>query len=378
MDDLFNEFSNRVREIFLQKKLPKKIAVAVSGGCDSMALFFMLKEFCEQKNIPLFALTVDHKMRKNSSQEAKNLAKVFKQEKISHQILTIDLHSLPQSNIEAKLREMRYELMYDFCLKNKISYLFLGHQLDDVAENFLIRLFRGSGLDGLSAISQISQYKNLNLVRPLLEFEKDELQEFLKAKKIKWFEDETNSDEKFLRNKIRKFLNNFEEKTVIQKRIKNAADEISMMRDIINENLIKEASKILRFEDSGAFIIDVKRFKKLPSKLGLKILAFVLMEVGGKVYKPRLNQLEDFYQHLLLQQIKPRNFYGCIARQKAENMIIIEREKAAQNLDNIVKFDDELFLVDGRFLTKYPHKKPSPKTHKFYFRTILKEIYYTK
>ncbi len=375
MSELNFFFSNKVAEIFLQKQMPQKLAVAVSGGSDSMALMFLLRDFCQQKNIELFALTVDHQMRENSGLEAQEVAKICQNNQIYHQILTLKFDNLLQRNIEANLRQMRYEVMHEFCSRNQISDLFLGHQLEDVAENFLIRLFRGSGLDGLSAISEISKYKNINLVRPLLEVHKAELQKFLELQKVLWFEDESNSDERFLRNKIRNFLNSFEESAAIQKRIKNAADEIALMRDFIDLELLQQAKDILQFEKGGSFIIEIDKFIKLHSKIALKILAFVLIEVGGKVYKPRFAQLQNFYQYLLLPKIKPRNFYGCIAQEIKPRFVKISREEEMQNFANIVKYDDDFFLIDGRFLTKNPAEKYSPETHKFYFRTILKEIF---
>lgn len=328
MDALTNSFFVKIEEIF-QKKLPKKIAVAVSGGADSLALTLLLDDFCRAKEIKLFAITVDHKMRQASSKEAVELGKILAKRKIAHEILTISAKKIPQKNIEAKLREMRYELFSNFCQKNKIEFLFLGHHLGDVAENFLIRLFRGSGLDGLSTMAKVSEFNKIKLIRPLLNFEKEHLKEFLRAKKIRWFEDETNEDEKFLRNKIRKFFDSFEEKNLIQKRIKNATDEIARMRDFFDEIVLQEARKILELQRDGSFLINHKKFQKLDEKIALKILALVLMEVGKKNYKPRLEKLKNFYEYLTKNNdIKPRNFYGCMAKKFDEKRIIIFPELA--------------------------------------------------
>ena len=326
MTDLVNYLSDKIAEIFFKKLLPKKIAVAVSGGADSLALTLLLHDFCLANKIKLFAITIDHKMRKSSSQEALELNKILSKKKIPHKILAIPTKKIPQKNIEAKLREMRYELLCEFCKKNKIEYLFLGHHLGDVAENFLIRLFRGSGLDGLSTMTEISEFNNIKLVRPLLNVEKEQLKNFLRSKKVKWFEDETNDDEKFLRNKIRKFFDSFEEKDLIEKRIKNASDEIAKMRDFFDKIMLDEAKKILTLQPNGNFLIHHKKFQKLDEKIALKILALVLMEVGGKDYKPRLEKLKNFYQYLRSDEIKPRNFYGCMAKKFDVDSLIIFKE----------------------------------------------------
>lgn len=385
MTNLINIITMKFAEIFSTENLPKKIAVAVSGGVDSLALTVALDEFCREQKIELLAVTVDHKMRQESTNEALELGKILKKKKIFHQILEVDLAKLPQSNIEAKLREVRYELLYQFCLENKIEFLFLGHQMEDVAENFLIRLFRGSGLDGLSAIAEISEFKKIKLVRPFLNCEKDELKKFLTEKKIQWFEDESNVDEKFLRNKIRNFLNSFEEKDLIQKRIKNAADEIATMRDLVDEVMLQEAKELLEFKSynpkkpqqdlahTGCFLLNHQKLQTTPKKIALKILALTLMEVSGNIYKPRLEQLKKFYEHLIQSTpIKPRNFYGCMVKKYDQERLIIYREKKSENLQNIQKFDEKNFLIDGRFLTENPEDFV---TFKFHFRTILKEIF---
>jgi len=252
-------------------------------------------------------------MRETSSDEVCELSKFLAKKKISHQVIAIPNARIPTKNIEAKLRELRYELLSRFCTKNKIEFLFLGHHLGDVAENFLIRLFRGSGLDGLSTIKEVANHQNIFLVRPMLDCTKEELQEFLLSQKVKWFEDETNADERFLRNKIRKFFDSFPEKALIQKRIKNAADEISYMRDFFDEVMWRESKDVVLFFDDEV-VIDREKFQQLNEKIALKILAIATTKIGKKTYKPRLEKLKKFYEYLTkTTNPKLRDFYGCTA-----------------------------------------------------------------
>lgn len=322
------EFLQKICEIFANNKLPKKLAVAVSGGSDSLALVWLLDEFCANKKIKLVALTVDHKMRKASSKEAMEVKKILEKKKIIHEILSVDAKKLPIKNIENALREMRYELLLDYCKKHKISHLFLGHIIGDVAENFLIRLFRGSGLDGLSTMAEVSEVNKIKLVRPLLNFEKADLQRYLQAQKVKWFEDESNLDEKFLRNKIRRFFAEFEERNLIHKRIKNASDEIAKMRDLFDAMMLAEAAQILRFEADEFFLIDQQKLRNLDEKFALKILSLVAMEVSGKNYKPRLKDLKNFYEFLQKNSVKKSsNFYGCEILQYDERHLLLRAQK---------------------------------------------------
>lgn len=386
----------QIKDFFEQHfiKLPARLAIAVSGGIDSLALTFLLRDFCLENNIELFAVTIDHKMRKGSSDEALELAKILQKHKINHQILTVDSQKLSKNNIEANLREVRYELLYGFCSAQKIEHLFLGHHLGDGAENFLIRLFRGSQLDGLSAMQEVSQLKKIKLCRPLLNNTKDELKNFLQGKKIKWFEDETNDDEKFLRNKIRKFFNQFEEKDLIQKRIQSAAKTIEESKDFIDEILLEKARDCLIFQPEGSFIIDLEKYQQISPKIALKMLSLLLIEVSGNQYKPRLEGLKNFETNILsLKKGQKKNFYGCMAqilnnqdvarflfannqattkpfKATAKKLLLIYRdEKEAQNPSQ--KFDEKTMLIDGRFLVKINSKA----NKKFYFRTILAKIF---
>lgn len=337
MHNFLNNFTETLDNILPQDNLPKKLAVAISGGCDSLALTILLKEYCTNHNIELFAITVDHKMRVESSKEAKQLGEFLEAKQIFHKILEIDNSKIPEKNIEANLREERYKLLHEFCKNNQIKFLFLGHIQGDIAENFIIRLFRGSGLDGLSSISQLSDFRNIKLVRPLLDNTKDELKNFLSAKNIQWFEDETNADEKFLRNKIRKFFDTFEEKDLIQKRIKNSTDEISQIRDLFDDLMLKEAEKALDLHENGFFTINLSIFSKIEKKISLKILALTLMEVGGKPYKPRLEKLKRFYEWIIKsdgygkEKHKLNNFYGCSAKYFDDNRLAIYREGNSVN-----------------------------------------------
>ena len=94
-------FATKTKEL-LPQTLPKKLAVAVSGGSDSLALTLLLKDFCTENKIELSAITINHKMREICDQEVIQLGEVLKNQKIPHHILSINQDKIPQSNIEAK------------------------------------------------------------------------------------------------------------------------------------------------------------------------------------------------------------------------------------------------------------------------------------
>ena len=324
MNHEYKNITNNIEEFFKNFFTKKQIAVAISGGCDSTALTLALNDFCKKNKIKIQGLTIDHGVRKNSKIEAKKVGELLKKFKIPHKILTIPKKQIPQKNIEANLREIRYEILTNFCKKNDIEFLFVGHHLGDIAENFIIRLFRGSGLDGLSPIQKISEINGIKIIRPFLEISKDELKNYLIAKNIEWFEDETNDDDKFLRNKIRKFLASFDDKNLLEKRIYNASLEISKTRDFFDEIMSGYELEIIEQTSENLILINRRKFGEVNQAIALKILAKILMKIGDKKYKPRKEKLIRFYQYLIADgAIKKREFYGCVAEKYQDEKVKI-------------------------------------------------------
>lgn len=143
-------------------------AVGVSGGADSLALVFLLQEWAKEKQADFTALTVQHGLRPEAEAEAQYVARLMKAHGIKHHILYWKGEK-PVSGVESAARTARYELMYDWCRQNGVGALLIAHHKRDQAETFLMRLQRGSGVDGLSAMAPVSKWKNLYVVRPLLQ-----------------------------------------------------------------------------------------------------------------------------------------------------------------------------------------------------------------
>lgn len=328
MLEIEKKFSQIINKVFANK-LPKKIAVAVSGGLDSMALLLLFKNIFGDK-IEIFCLTVDHNFRKNSAKDAKFVANFcqrnFPQNSLNCAILKSYLDNPPEVDIEGSLREVRYNLLREFCQKNKIKNLFLAHHQQDLAENFLIRLFRGSGIDGLAAMDEVLEVSKINIIRPLLEFSKDDLKQYLQTRKINWVEDETNEDEKFLRNKIRKFLQTLPDSEVINSRISLASQAILEAKKILEKETKKNFPKIFQRNNSDQnyfFTVNLEKFKNLEKPLATRYLALALMKISGRVYKPRLKKLERIYQLMIENKlIKKEEFYGCILQKFGEKILI--------------------------------------------------------
>ena len=186
----------------LENNRKKIFLVGISGGPDSLALAAITKTISLDKKFKFYYALVNHNIRKNSKQEAQKVKKLLKKFDINLNILTNK--SKINKNIQSQARQIRYKLLEDFCHKNRINIVLTAHNLEDQVETFFIRLSRGSGLTGLSAMMPIrSLNKKIKLVRPLLDTKKLFLIKISNKVFGKFFLDPSNKDTKYLRTKIR-------------------------------------------------------------------------------------------------------------------------------------------------------------------------------
>ena len=212
-NSILKHLSNpKVLKIFKEFKrtlnIKTNFAVAVSGGSDSLSLAYLSKCYSLLNKLEVKFYLVNHGLRKNSHSESKLVSLVLRKFDINCKILKW-IGIKPSTNIQALARIKRYSLLTNECKKSKINYLLLGHHIDDLYENFLIRLLRGSGLKGLTSFGQISEYKanDISILRPLMNIEKKELKSLL----LKIYNHQ-NSRNKAISNQIDLFTIEFENK----------------------------------------------------------------------------------------------------------------------------------------------------------------------
>ena len=219
-----------------------KIAIAVSGGIDSMVLMNLAKISKKIKSKNIHIIVIDHNLRKGSKEEALFVKEEASKLGLRSVILTWK-GKKPSSKIQETARKERYNLLFDYCKKNQISDLFIGHHLDDQIENFIFRMFRGSGIVGLTSFSNFSKRDGINLIRPLIEIPKSDLLLFAKKQKIKWVEDPSNLNLNFDRIKIRNTLQNFYDSGFDKKlflksinKLKSINEDIDFITEIMFQN----------------------------------------------------------------------------------------------------------------------------------------------
>jgi tRNA(Ile)-lysidine synthase len=180
-----------------------KIALAVSGGCDSMALLRLAMAQFPEKQITV--LTVHHGLRAAASDEVRQVAKWCAKFGLPHVVLKWE-GPKPKTGIQAKARKARYDLMSAWCLQNNVPVLMTAHNANDQNETVYMRQARTKSLKSLAGIWPERDWNGVRVVRPVLGFSRAELRSYLTAIKQDWIDDPSNDDEVFERVRIRKAL----------------------------------------------------------------------------------------------------------------------------------------------------------------------------
>ena len=156
LNEIYGSYKKNIKVL---KKDPA--VIAVSGGPDSLALAALSKKYSKENSNKFYYLLVDHGIRKNSSKEALAVKKFLKKSKIN--LIVKKNKKEITKNIHSNAREIRYEIMKNFCLQKKIKYILTAHHSEDQIETFLIRLSRGSGVQGLSSMKTVTMWKLMKI-----------------------------------------------------------------------------------------------------------------------------------------------------------------------------------------------------------------------
>jgi tRNA(Ile)-lysidine synthase len=306
-------------------KLNEDFIVAVSGGPDSLALCFLSKIYSIKKHLKVKYFHVDHKLRINSTKEAKYLKKLLKKLSTNLEIFTW-VGKKPKSNIQSVARDKRYALLIKNAKKFKINNILLGHHKDDLIENFFIRILRGSGLNGLVSFDQKTSQQNVNLIRPLLKFSKINLEYITKKFFKDYIEDPSNKNDEFKRIKIRNFIKNLEleglDKEKFNLTIKNLKFANESIKYFVEKNL-KDNSIISNIDK---IVVLNKNFFYQSEEVVFRSFTKVIKIVGKNYYPTRGKKINK-----LIDQMKNENFFkttlgNCIIK-KVNNTVIVSKER---------------------------------------------------
>lgn len=327
-----------------------KLCVALSGGSDSMALTFLLKDWCANFGHKLTAVTVDHHLRPESSEEARNVGAWMVTYGIPHTILDWPASRHTDHVTQEHARRARYELLFKHCQEHHIPYLLTAHQLDDQAETLLMRFLKGSDVMGLAGIPSISHQNGICLVRPLLPFSKEELIDFLHTSSIPFVEDPSNKKDLYLRNRLRHFLH--QEKIPLA-RFSTLAAKFAKTRSYFENQVDMFVHDHVRLNDIGYLTFSASSFKALHPLIAEKTLTHLLRLMGDNQYPPRSDSVERLLSKMTSDTFETSTLNGCEIHRKTDLFYItreIRKRTCVSFLQNESHFDERFQVT----LSKIP------------------------
>lgn len=244
-----------------------KYVVAVSGGVDSVVLLNLL---ARQKDLELIVAHFDHGIRKESASDAKFVQRLANKYGLTFEIQT---GKLGKDASEAEARNKRYAFLKTVQQKYQAAAIITAHHQDDVIETSIINILRGTGRRGLSSLKNRN-----NIFRPLLGFSKAQLISYAVDNKLKWREDKTNQDIKYLRNYVRHII-------VPKMLPEQRANWLTILHnaEVINERLDKDLDAFLRRGlHKGQLVLNRQWFTMLPHNLAKEVLINVLVKAGAE------------------------------------------------------------------------------------------------
>jgi tRNA(Ile)-lysidine synthase len=179
------------------------LLLAVSGGPDSVALMLLCARWSMRSSRDIAVATVDHRLRKASRAEAEEVGRWAHDLGYAHHLLTWE-EEKPSTRLQERARQARYALLAACARRIGASAIVLAHHADDQAETILFRLTRGSGIAGLAGMARVARTEDVTLLRPLLDFRKEELETICARARQAFFRDPSNEDDSFARARLRK------------------------------------------------------------------------------------------------------------------------------------------------------------------------------
>ena len=320
----------------------KCIVIAVSGGADSMFLLNTMINLKENKNLKIVVAHVHHNLRKESDYEATMVEKYCKENKIIFEYMKIEEY--PNNKFsEAIARNIRYSFFDKLMKKYNSNFLFTAHHGDDLVETVLMKIIRGSSIEGYAGFKQISSDRGYNIVRPLIYLTKEEIEKYLVSKKLWYALDKSNYSDKYKRNRIRMNILPYlkkEDKNVHLKFLKYS-NKLLKLDEYVN----KVANNIY----CEIFVnnkLDILKFNALDDIIKTYVLSIYL----NNIYKGNISKINDKHINTLISIISlnqnkkitlPCNYIGYIEYNK------FYISKKNNNFSYDLTFIDKVNLPNG-------------------------------
>jgi tRNA(Ile)-lysidine synthase len=342
------EFANALASLASFESCPF-LAVAASGGADSLALAILADRWARERGGSICAVTVDHRLRPESGAEIGLLHSWLSARAIRHETLVWSGNK-PISRIQEVARVARYTLLAGWCREHGCLHLLTAHHREDQVETHLIRRRAGSGPDGLAGISAIRELADCRVLRPLLGVSKARLVALLDAERQPFITDPSNCDPRFERSRLRE-----------RGAVPADADFTALDRQIRAfgcERVVQERkrnallARALNLHPAGFAVLDPGFVLAAPPEIAERVLAAVATMIGGRIYPPRGRRVARLRERLAGGGNRGHTLGGCRFVVWRERILVL-RELAAAAAP-IRLSPGESLLWDGRFRVALP------------------------
>ena len=323
-----------------------RVALAVSGGPDSVALMQLAASLPPGTEISV--LTVDHRLRPGSRDEAEQAGRLAAGLGLPHSILTWDREQLPAAGLQARAREARYGLMAAQCHAHSIPALVTAHHLEDQAETVLMRLKRGSGLDGLAAIPERGEWAGITILRPLLDVPKARLVATLEAEGLGYVADPSNADPRFERARLRTQGDALAALGLRPEAIALTAKRLRRAREALERAARDFLARHGEIDEAGYATIHGDVLSCVPQEIALRALAQLIVTVGGGETPLQLAKLEALLEAIQAHPDKAHTLGRCRIA-PIQDRLGIFREVRGEGLPEVRLHPGERTLWDNRF-----------------------------
>lgn len=276
-----------LKAIFSSLTGRRHVALAVSGGSDSMALMRLIRDWRDSEPEPplISVLTVDHGLRAESAAEARQVGQWASHAGLAHHTL-VWTGPKPASGLQAKARAARYDLMAAWCRAHEAEALLTAHTFDDQAETVLMRLARTTSPDSLSGIPRHGQWDGVPLFRPLLSERRDTLRDYLRAADQGWIDDPSNADPRFERVRLRQSLWDLAASGVTPERLVALGETSARTASLLDRCAGAWIDLWLDEHDAGVCHVPADELLGLPPALQQRILGRIVVHYGGGTHRP--------------------------------------------------------------------------------------------
>ena len=328
-----------------------------------MALLHLMAEWrAEGEAKPdLTVLTVDHGLRAELREEAAMVARMAESFGLRHAILTWTQGASQSGGLQERAREARYDLMAAYCHAHDIPALVTAHHLDDQAETFLMRLKRGSGLDGLAAIPEESVWSGIAVLRPLLDMPKARLAATLVAAGLGWAEDPSNRDQRFERARMRADSEALAKLGLTPEALARSARRLRRARAALDAAAQTFLATHGAMSEAGYCLIERAALIAAPEEIALRALARSVNAVSGRESPLQLGKLESLLEGLSENPKAAHTLGGC-RLQPLGGRLGVFRETRGTGLPSLRLAPGERALWDNRFAVELRSSASAPVT----------------